>query len=196
MNFKKVMAVALGASMVMSMAACSNTNETLSSDVNVISTQGQEGQINEAPLVTIDEDAAEQNYVFTYEGVNIVVSTSMNDILSSLNSVAGEPQYFESASCAGQGMSKTYTYNGGSFTISTNPVGSDDVIASISLFDDSVTTAEGIYIGSTVDDVTAAYGDATSSTDTTFTYEKGSSVLVFIADANGVITNIIYNAKV
>ncbi|MCR4688836.1 MAG: hypothetical protein K5745_04700 [Saccharofermentans sp.] len=196
MNFKKVMAVALGASMVMSMAACSNTNETLSSDVNVISTQDQEGQINEAPLVTIDEDAAEQNYVFTYEGVNIVVSTSMNDILSSLNSVAGEPQYFESASCAGQGMSKTYTYNGGSFTISTNPVGSDDVIASISLFDDSVTTAEGIYIGSTVDDVTAAYGDATSSTDTTFTYEKGSSVLVFIADANGVITNIIYNAKV
>ncbi len=182
--------------MVMSMAACSNTNETLSSDVNVISTQDQEGQINEAPLVTIDEDAAEQNYVFTYEGVNIVVSTSMNDILSSLNSVAGEPQYFESASCAGQGMSKTYTYNGGSFTISTNPVGSDDVIASISLFDDSVTTAEGIYIGSTVDDVTAAYGDATSSTDTTFTYEKGSSVLVFIADANGVITNIIYNAKV
>ncbi len=196
MSLKKVMATILGVSMVMSVAACSNTSETLSSDVNVIGTQEQERQINEAPLVTIDENAAEQNYVFVYEGVNIVVSSPMSSILSSLNAVAGEPQYFESASCAGQGMSKTYTYNGGSFTISTNPVGPDDVIASISLFDDSVTTAEGIYIGSTLDDVKAAYGEATSSTDTTLTYEKGSSVLVFIVDANGVVTNIIYNAKV
>jgi len=192
MSLKKVMATILG----VSMAACSNTSETLSSDVNVIGTQEQERQINEAPLVTIDENAAEQNYVFVYEGVNIVVSSPMSSILSSLNAVAGEPQYFESASCAGQGMSKTYTYNGGSFTISTSPVGPDDVIASISLFDDSVTTAEGIYIGSTLDDVKAAYGEATSSTDTTLTYEKGSSVLVFIVDANGVVTNIIYNAKV
>ena len=196
MSLKKVMATILGVSMVMSVAASSNTSETLSSDVNVIGTQEQERQINEAPLVTIDENAAEQNYVFVYEGVNIVVSSPMSSILSSLNAVAGEPQYFESASCAGQGMSKTYTYNGGSFTISTNPVGPDDVIASISLFDDSVTTAEGIYIGSTLDDVKAAYGEATSSTDTTLTYEKGSSVLVFIVDANGVVTNIIYNAKV
>lgn len=196
MSLKIVMATILGVSMVMSVAACSNTSETLSSDVNVIGTQEQERQINEAPLVTIDENAAEQNYVFVYEGVNIVVSSPMSSILSSLNAVAGEPQYFESASCAGQGMSKTYTYNGGSFTISTNPVGPDDVIASISLFDDSVTTAEGIYIGSTLDDVKAAYGEATSSTDTTLTYEKGSSVLVFIVDANGVVTNIIYNAKV
>ena len=196
MSLKKVMATILGVSMVMSVAACNNTSETLSSDVNVIGTQEQERQINEAPLVTIDENAASQNYVFVYEGVNIVVSSPMSSILSSLNAVAGEPQYFESASCAGQGMSKTYTYNGGSFTISTNPVGPDDVIASISLFDDSVTTAEGIYIGSTLDDVKAAYGEATSSTDTTLTYEKGSSVLVFIVDANGVVTNIIYNAKV
>lgn len=196
MNCKKILAAALGATMIMSLCACSNTSETLSSDVNVLSSQAQGRVLNTEPLVTIDANAASSNYVFTYNGVDIVVSTAMNDILSSLNAAAGEPQYFESASCAGQGMSKTYTYNGGSFTISTNPAGSDDVIASISLFDDSVATAEGIYIGSTIDDVQAAYGEATSSTDTTFTYEKGSSVLVFIANADGVVTNIIYNAKV
>lgn len=91
-------------------------------------------------------------------------------------------------------MSKTYTYKGGSFSISTNPSGNSDIISSIMLNDDTVSTAEGICIGSSADDVTAAYGEASNSTETTITYEKGSSSIVFVLQ-DGKVNNIIYNAQ-
>src|SRR5574344_807174 len=197
MNIKKIAALALAASMLMAMAACTSEAQPVSSDVKVIATEAQNGSQNceTGAAPTVDENAASENYVFTYQGVNVIVSTSMNDIIDSLNAVAGEPKYFEAASCADDGMSKTYTYNGGSFTVSTNPNGPVDVIANITLYDDTVSTAEGICIGSTKDEVSAAYGEATTSTDTTYTYEKGTSTLVFVFDADSKVSTIIYNAK-
>ena len=144
MNIKKIAALALAASMLMAMAACTSEAQPVSSDVKVIATESQNGSQNceTGAAPTVDENAASENYVFTYQGVNVIVSTSMNDIIDSLNAVAGEPKYFEAASCADDGMSKTYTYNGGSFTVSTNPNGPVDVIANITLYDDTVSTAE------------------------------------------------------
>ena len=66
----------------------------------------------------------------------------------------------------------------------------------ITINDDSVSTAEGIFIGNTVDQLKAAYGEPKENDGTTYTYEKGTSVLVFLVDDGGKITNIIYNAKV
>ena len=196
MNFKRLTAMALASAMIFAMTACGGEAEPVSSDVKVLSSESQNASVaSTAPVLSVDENAASSNYVFTYEGVNIVVSSAMNDILDDLNSVAGEPQYFEAASCADDGMAKTYTYKGGSFTVSTNPNGATDVIANITLYDDTVTTAEGIYIGCDKAAVEAAYGTATTSTDTTSTYEKGTSTLIFVFDANGKVINIIYNAK-
>ena len=62
------------------------------------------------------------------------------------------------------------------------------------LNDDTVSTAEGICIGSSADDITAAYGEASNSTETTITYEKGSSSIVFVLQ-DGKVNNIIYNAQ-
>ena len=84
----------------------------------------------------------------------------------------------------------------GSFVVSTNPVGNEDSIAMITINDDSVSTAEGIFIGNTVEQLKAAYGEPKENDGTTYTDEKGSSVLVFLVDDSGKITNIIYNAKV
>ena len=91
-------------------------------------------------------------------------------------------------------MSKTYTYKGGSFSISTNPSGNSDIISSIMLNDDTVSTAEGICIGSTSDEVVAAYGESANATETTMTYDKGSSSIVFVLQ-DGKVNNIIYNAQ-
>ncbi len=196
MKNSKVIAALLAASMVCALGACSNEAAPVSSDVNVISTeaQGNNPQQGAGVEVTVDPNAASTNFAFTYEGVDVVVGTDMNSLVDSLASVAGEPQYFEAASCAGDGMSKTYTYKGGSFSISTNPSGNQDIISSVMLNDDTVSTAEGICIGSTADEITAAYGEATSSTDTTMTYEKGSSTIVFVL-SDGKVSNIIYNAQ-
>ena len=196
MKTSKILAAALAASMMLAMAACSNDAAPVSSDVNVISTeaQGNNPQQGAGVEVTVDPNAADTNFAFSYEGVDVIVGTDMNSLVDSLNAAAGEPQYFEAASCAGDGMSKTYTYKGGSFSISTNPSGNSDIISSIMLNDDTVSTKEGICIGSTADEVTAAYGESANATETTMTYDKGSSSIVFVLQ-DGKVNNIIYNAQ-
>ena len=191
----KISALILAAAMLaMPLTACNQQKKPVSSGINVISSQNQQGPgANGENKATIDPNAASNNFVFKYNGVSIVVNSPMNDILGSLGN---NYQYFEAASCAGQGISKFYTFNGGSFVVSTNPVGNEDSIAMITINDDSVSTAEGIFIGNTVDQLKAAYGEPKENDGTTYTYEKGSSVLVFLVDDGGKITNIIYNAKV
>ena len=196
MKTSKILAAALAASMMLALGACSSEVAPVSSDVNVISTeaQGANPQQGAGVEVTVDPNAADTNFAFSYEGVDVIVGTDMNSLVDSLAAVAGEPQYFEAASCAGDGMSKTYTYKGGSFSISTNPSGNSDIISSIMLNDDTVSTKEGICIGSTADEVTAAYGESSNATETTMTYEKGSSSIVFVLQ-DGKVNNIIYNAQ-
>ena len=66
----------------------------------------------------------------------------------------------------------------------------------ILLGDDTVSTAEGIFIGNTVEQVKAAYGNPDeSSTEDSIVYIKGSSQLTFqISD--GKVVTIAYQAKV
>ena len=187
----KITALILTAAIGMAaLTGCKNNKKPVSSGLNIISSQKQGmGDVK----AIIDPEAAKHNFIFKYNGVSVAVNSPMNDILGSLGN---NYQYFEAASCAGQGISKFYTFNGGSFVISTNPVDTLDSIAMITLNDDSVSTAEGIFIGNTVEQLKAAYGEPTSNEGTTYTYEKGTSVLVFLVNDDGKITNIIYNAKV
>ena len=64
----------------------------------------------------------------------------------------------------------------------------------VMLCDDTVATAEGVYIGNTAEQVKAAYGepDAEKSTDKLLYYFKGSSFLQFELDDKGVVVGITY----
>lgn len=110
----------------------------------------------------------------------VKIDADMADILATL----GEPlQYFEAASCAFEGLDKTYTYAG--YIISTRPEGKKDYVNSIQLTDDSVQTPEGAYIGMTTDAVKALYGKPTEETETLVSYTDGNTTLNFILkDAN------------
>ena len=137
---------------------------------------------------TVDAQAESENYVFVYSGVKLIVNTEIDD------SKFSEDDYevYEVESCAGQGMTKEYVFKGGSIQVETFT--GSDVISRIALCDDTVTTAEGIYIGQTIDDVKAAYGEPTTTTEVMYTYVKGSSDLRFYFDGNGKITQIQYFA--
>lgn len=127
-------------------------------------------------------------YYFTLNGVTVFANAKMAPIAEAL----GEPtSYFESESCAFQGLDKVYTY--GSVVISTYPENEQDFVYIIELKDDTVETTEGICIGSTKDDVVAAYGQATSETDTALSYQKDDCILAFIFDGDSV-SNITYTA--
>lgn len=143
----------------------------------------------ESSQPAVEEPAADAGYVYTQGGVDVAVKGLMDPIVDAW----GEPdKYFESESCAFQGMDKVYTY--GSVVINTYPENDKDYVLTIELKDDTITTAEGIYIGSSKDDVIAAYGTATTETDVAFVYEKGECQLTFFFE-DDCVTNITYAAK-
>lgn len=140
---------------------------------------------NAAPAATEGADSATQQsgggYTFTLKGVDISVNADMEPLAQQL----GEPaDYFESESCAFQGLDKVYTY--GSVVISTYPKSGKDYVLVIELKDDTVSTAEGVSIGDSKDTVTAAYGTPTKESAAALSYEKGDCVLAFLLDGDTV----------
>ena len=130
--------------------------------------------------------AAEQNgdvYFFKVNGTEIRANAEAAPIIEAL----GEPlEYFESESCAFQGLDKIYTYGG--FRIYTYPVDDVDYIQNVELVDDSVSTQEGIYIGSSADDVKKAYGESDEVVNAEWVYKKGDSTLHFIFTDDKVVS--------
>jgi len=186
MNFKRLTAVLLTATMAFGvLTACSSDDGDDS--VVVINSQASAVQTYTTDnMASIDDEG----YFFEYNGVKIRVNTNANDIIPQL---PDDYFYFEADSCAGIGKSKTYTYGNNAFVISTVPVGDVDLITNVTLFDDSVTTPEGIFIGSPEADVAAAYGQATEDVgDGHLTYELNDTMLV-IAIEDGVVSSISYN---
>lgn len=105
----------------------------------------------------------------------------------------GEPlSFFESPSCAFQGMDKVYTFP--SLVVNTYPEQGKDLILSIYLTDDALTTGEGAYIGMHTDEILALYGEPTRTADASLTFEKGGCALSFLYDAEGFVTSILYES--
>ena len=137
-----------------------------------------------------NEGIKADGFAFAYKGTDIIPNAKMEPIVTAL----GEPtKFFESDSCAFQGKDKVYTY--GSVVINTYPDNNVDYVYTIELKDDTVQTKEGIYIGATLDEVKAKYGEPANDTGTSYVYEKGTSTLNF-GYADGVVTSIVYFAVV
>lgn len=163
--------------MILTMAACltacgSTTSDSADSTTEVASTQAASGP---------------SGYTYELSGTTVYIGADMSTLLDSLGDA---DSYFEAESCAGQGKDKTYTY--GSVVITTTPSGDADIVSTIDLRDDTVSTDEGISIGNSKDEVIDAYGEALDSTDTSLVYEKDGCSLTFILDGD-VITAITYN---
>lgn len=126
-------------------------------------------------------------YTFDYKGVSISVGTDIETILDKI----GEPSsLFEDPSCAGQGTDFVYRYSG--VDIYTSPSkDSDKAISTILIVSDEVETPEGITIGSTQEDVEAAYGTDYSESNGMLTYEKGGMKLGILIKG-GVVDSIQY----
>jgi len=129
----------------------------------------------------------EKSYHFIYKGVEIVPGDEMEPLKNKL----GEPtSYYESVSCAFEGMDKIYTY--GSVQITTYTEKNVDYIYTIVLLDDSVTTPEGLYIGADALKVESAYGDMRADQNP-LTYVRGNSSIT-IGLRDGAVVSITYTA--
>ena len=124
----------------------------------------------------------EPGYSFTVSGVKVEMGALAKDVI---DAIGGTPSYTEETSCAFEGLDKTYGYGG--YYITTYPDGDKDYIYSAWFVDDSVTTAEGIYIGSTKAEVEAAYGADCFDDAGSATLSKGNTELIIILEDDAVV---------
>lgn len=97
-----------------------------------------------------------------------------------------ELQYSEVASCAFDGLDKTYTYE--NYEITT---GEKDKIISIYFIDEGVSTTEGVKITDSYDKMVQVYGNNLKNEGNKYIYTKGNTSIEFMVD-NEVITGIEY----
>ena len=131
--------------------------------------------------------AAQEGFVFVHNGVTVKMNAPAADIISAL----GTPgSYYEEPSCAFEGMDKTYSY--GSFDVTTYTENGVDYISGVVLWDDSVETPEGLYIGASAADVKKAYGqEAAGQNNVTVTRGDSQMIILLKDDA---VTSIQYLA--
>ena len=173
---KKILSLALCLVLALSMAACGGSPaETTAPAVS-------------GEMAPVTPDASSWKY--TVNGTDILMHAPAAPVLEAL----GEPvSYTEEASCAFTGLDKTYFYGG--FYLQTYPLGDADYIYSLWLIDDSSSTPEGIYIGSSKADVEAAYGAEGFNGSNAYVMTGTTSTLTIILDGE-TVTSIQYDAIV
>ncbi len=127
------------------------------------------------------ESKENTTYTFSYNNKNLVLGEEFK------KEEIGEPlDYSEVASCAFEGLDKTYTYE--HFELTTFPDGEKDKIYSIYFLDNEITTNEGIKIGDTKEDLISKYGDNYQQEDNLYAYKIDKTSLKFIIEDNSIIS--------
>ena len=181
---KKIIALLLALTMMAGLCACGNPGNT-----NETTAPATEPNPDTQPTDKVEVSASDE-YVFNYNGTDIVMNAPAADIIAAL----GEPKsYSEETSCAFVGLDKTYFF--GSFYLQTYPLEGEDYIYCMWIVDDSVETPEGIYIGAAQADVEAAYGAESFNGSNAYVITGENSRLTIILE-NGVVSSIQYDAVI
>ncbi len=122
-------------------------------------------------------------YSWEVEGVELYIDAAPEE---TVDLIEEEAEYFESPSCAYDGTDKIYTYN--NYVVTFYEEEGEEGISLITLTSDLVTTTEGVSIGASYDDIIAAYGEATSESDTLISYEDDGTELRFVLSGDSVIS--------
>lgn len=130
----------------------------------------------------------QEDFAFTYNGIRIAMGSDAEPILEAL----GQPKsYTEEASCAFDGLDKTYDY--GSFYLSTYPLNGRDYVYTIWFADDTAATDEGIRIGTHQSQVEEAYGKDCFTGTNSYVLTRGQSRLIVLVE-DGFVSGIRYEA--
>ncbi|MGI6084230.1 MAG: hypothetical protein ACOYIF_02145 [Acetivibrionales bacterium] len=124
-------------------------------------------------------------YFFEYNGIAIHMNEDAKPVLEAL----GEPQnYFESPSCAFQGMDRIYSYNGFDLYTYSDEDDENEYVFTVAFMSDAVATTEGIEIGDKFDKVIEKYGDGYEQSGEQYVYTDENCKLSFLTKDNEVIS--------
>ena len=139
-------------------------------------------------LVSCDNKSKVEKYVFKSGSVEIVPGEDSSAVISALGEANSYDE--EDIGCGNNEMAKVYNYGG--FQIKTYPDNSKDFIDTVTIKNDSVSTPEGITIGSYRDDVIAAYGEDYEEKGDGLIYKNGKTTLNIVV-RDGAVTSIYYD---
>ncbi len=131
------------------------------------------------------DDVLKLNFYVMYKGEQVKVGVEAKDIIPKL----GEYKSEDGEACGTNEKDVIYTLSG--IEIETHVSGESEIIRQIKITDDSQTTVKGITIGSTRDEVIAAYGKVyTEGSSGAIRYEGDASAIEFHFGSSGNVSNI------
>ena len=127
------------------------------------------------------QDAQTDRFTFTYKGTPITMKAEAAPICEALGDAKS---YTEETSCAFDGLDKNYTFT--SFIMTTYPDGDKDRVKSLTLLDDTVSTADKISIGDSKEKVEEVYGADSFNGVNAYILTEGDAQLTVIIDGDKV----------
>ncbi len=167
----KMLVMVLAVALAFSLTACGGSDSDSADAADGAEAGTETAETEEAGTEAAAETTA-AGYTVTLRDVTIEMAAEADPIVAELGD---DYSYFESESCAFEGLDKVYSYPG--FKLNTYPDGEVDYVLSVVFMDDTVETGEGICIGSARDDVIEAYGEPDSDTGAALIYEKEATTL-------------------
>ncbi len=141
-------------------------------------------EASKATVETVSTKTEEKGYSFKAGGAEFVINENPAGEIEKLEAASDT---FEAPSCAMQGEDKIYTYSGFSLTVHAEGEAGESRLKSVLLTDDSVETAEGLYIGMNRDKVEEIYGQSETEGNE-YIYKKGNMELSIIFEDNTVVS--------
>lgn len=191
---KKTMFTMVLMTAALSMAGCgsgSGAGSTAAAKTEAVETTAAESSQAAETTAEASESAKEAEITgFTFVADDTVIAMNA-DVAPILEGLGEWENYAETTSCAFKGLDKTYSYPG--FDLYTYPLNGKDNVNSVYFVDDTVSTPEGIHIGSTKEEMEAAYGTDYEEEFGAYTYTKDQSRLQFLV-TDGVIDSVEYTA--
>lgn len=129
---------------------------------------------------------SESDTNFILNGKTVSLDENMDSVLSKLGNAQN---VYSAPSCHGDGEDKTFEYDG--FTVYSYPNGGQDKVLEVSVTAVGINTAKGIGVGSTLNDLIAAYGNNYADEGARLVYASGDKKLQFYVDGD-VINEISY----
>ena len=191
---KKTMFTMVLMTAALSMAGCgsgSGAGSTAAAKTEAVETTAAESSQAAETTAEASESPKEAEITgFTFVADDTVIAMNA-DVAPILEGLGEWENYAETTSCAFKGLDKTYSYPG--FDLYTYPLNGKDNVNSVYFVDDTVSTPEGIHIGSTKEEMEAAYGTDYEEEFGAYTYTKDQSRLQFLV-TDGVIDSVEYTA--
>jgi len=108
---------------------------------------------------------SEKDLVFVLDGTEYTLGT---DALPLIEALGTDYDLDAATSCVYEGDDKTFIYD--DICVYTNPIGGKDLFYLIEIFGGDYQTSKGIRVGSTLEEVKAAYGEGGFEEDSVYMY--------------------------